>query len=428
MNVTIAPKKNLHGTVSVPGDKSISHRSIMLGAIAKGESRITGFLMGEDCLSTIACFQKLGIDISVSPKLVTLFGKGRFGLHAPSSLLDVGNSGTTLRLLSGILAGQNFNSKITGDSSIQKRPMNRVAVPLGQMGAEFIPENDLQNGLFAPFTIVGHGLKSISYTMPIASAQVKSALLLASLYADGETVITEPILSRDHTEIMLSHMGADIYNENGIIHCSGENELHGQEISIPGDISSAAYFLVAASICPGSEIILKNVGINPSRTGIIDALKNMGADIELLSTNKSGGELSGDILVKSAELKGTTIEGAHIPRLIDEIPILAVAACFAEGKTIIRDAGELKVKESNRIHTVAVELNKFGANIQETADGLVITGGLPLSGCVIESYNDHRIAMSMAVAALGATGSTCITGSECTDISFPAFYRVLSQL
>lgn len=426
MNIIISPKKNLKGAIRVPGDKSISHRSIMLGAIAQGETHITGFLMGEDCLSTIACFRKLGVCIDVTEQEVVVHGKGLYGLEKPNAVLDVGNSGTTLRLLSGILAGQSFCSTLTGDASIQKRPMNRVATPLSQMGASFHGEKDNKNGLFAPFTLSGGNLKGIAYTMPMASAQVKSALLLAGLYAQGDTYITEPVASRNHTEIMLAHMGADIQNNNGVIHCRPGAKLQGQEIAVPGDISSAAYFLVGATILSGSDLTLQNVGLNPSRTGIIDVLNAMGANIEILNQWESCGELAGDIRVQSAPLTGVVVGGADIPRLIDEIPVLAIAACFANGTTIIKDAQELKVKESNRIQTVVTELRKLGADIQETEDGMIIHGGRSLSGCTITTYHDHRIAMAMAIAALGAKGETCITDAQCANISFPSFYTLLS--
>ena len=422
----ILPKQSIKTTVTIPGDKSISHRSIILGAIAQGLTEIEGFLMGEDCLATISCFQKLGIQIEIKDEKVYVYGKGLHGLSAPIETLDVGNSGTTLRLLSGILSAQPFTCQITGDASIQKRPMDRIAIPLRQMGGRL--EGDSTEKLLAPFTIIGQPLKGIDYILPVASAQVKSAILLASLYAQGETTVTEPQSTRDHTEIMLNYMGANIKKTGNKIICHPVSELFGKKIIVPGDISSAAYFIVAGCICPDSELLLKNVGMNQTRTGILDVLLRMGADIEMQNIREYQGEKVSDILVKSSKLSSTVIGEGDIPRLIDEIPVLAVAACFAEGETIIKDAEELKVKESNRIKTVVTELKKFGANIRETDDGMVIRGGVPLMGCTVESYHDHRIAMSMAVAAVCAIGETVINESECVDISFPGFYDVFAKL
>lgn len=426
MNQIITPKKNINAVITVPGDKSISHRSIMFGALAKGITEISGFLMGEDCLSTISCFRKLGITIEQNNDKIIVHGKGLHGLTAPTEILDVGNSGTTLRLISGILSAQNFTSHLTGDSSIQKRPMNRIAIPLREMGAILKGNDDKK--LFAPFTIQGQSLKGIKYTLPVASAQVKSAILLAGLFAKGETIVIEPEATRDHTEIMLRYMGADIQKIENEIHCKPVAELYGKKIVVPADISSAAYFIVMGCICQDSMITLKNVGINETRTGIIDALQAMGANITIENEKIVNGEKIGDIIVKSSALHGTTIGGADIPRLIDEIPVIAVAGCYAKGTTIIKDAQELKVKESNRIKTVITELKKFGADITETEDGMIIHGGKPLKGCITESYNDHRIAMSMAVAGCCASGQTTITGAECADISFPDFYSFIASL
>lgn len=426
MNQIITPKQNIHATITVPGDKSISHRSIMFGALAKGITEIEGFLMGQDCLSTISCFQKLGITIEQNNNKIFVHGKGLHGLTKPSEILDVGNSGTTLRLISGILSAQPFSCHLTGDSSIQKRPMNRIAIPLRKMGA-ILKGNDNEN-LFAPFTIEGKKLKGITYTLPVASAQVKSAILLAGLFAEDETVVIETEATRDHTEIMLRYMGADIQKIGNEIHCKTATELYAQKIAVPADISSAAYFIVMACICKNSEILLKNVGINETRTGIIDALQSMGGNITIENEKIVNGEKIGDIRVKYSALHGTTIGGADIPRLIDEIPVIAVAGCFAEGTTIIKDAQELKVKESNRIKTIITELKKFGADITETEDGMIIQGGNILKGCVTQSYQDHRIAMSMAVAGTAALGETTITGAECTNISFPNFYDIISSI
>ncbi len=426
MNQIITPKKNIYATITVPGDKSISHRSIMFGALAKGVTEIEGFLMGQDCLSTISCFQKLGITIEQNESKIFVHGKGLHGLTKPVETLDVGNSGTTLRLISGILSAQPFSSHLTGDSSIQKRPMNRIAIPLRKMGA-VLKGNDKEN-LFAPFTIEGKTLKGITYKLPVASAQVKSAILLAGLFAKGETIIIEPEPTRDHTEIMLRYMGANIQKIGNKIHCKPVPELQSKKIIVPADISSAAYFIVMGSICKNSEILLKNVGINETRTGIIDALQSMGGNISIENEKIINGEKIGDIRVKYSALQGTTIGGADIPRLIDEIPVIAVAGCFAQGTTIIKDAQELKVKESNRIQTIITELKKFGANITETEDGMIIQGGNTLKGCVTQSYQDHRIAMAMAVAGTAALGETTITGAECANISFPNFYDIITSI
>ena len=425
MNAVIKPSGKLRGEITVPGDKSISHRSVMLGSIAKGDTRISGFLTGEDCLSTIDCFKKLGIDIEVNGTDVTVHGKGLKGLSAPSETLDVGNSGTTLRLMSGILSAQPFTTRLTGDSSIQKRPMGRVASPLGLMGAKITSENEKMT---APLTIEGQKLHGIDYTLPVASAQVKSALILAGLYADGETRITEPEATRDHTEIMLNYLGADIRKEGDTIVVRPAAELKGKDITVPGDISSAAYFIAAALISKDSEVLIKNVGVNPTRTGIITAFKAMGGNIELTNERTVCGEPVADILVRSSRLHGVVIKGAIIPKLIDEIPVIAAAACYASGETVIADAAELRVKESDRIKTMAAELGRMGATVIQTDDGMIILGGIPLHGAVCESYNDHRVAMSVAVAALGAKGETQIKDCGCVDISFPGYFDALMSL
>ena len=425
MNAVIKPSGKLRGEITVPGDKSISHRSVMLGSIAKGDTRISGFLTGEDCLSTIDCFKKLGIDIEVNGTDVTVHGKGLKGLSAPAETLDVGNSGTTLRLMSGILSAQPFTTRLTGDSSIQKRPMGRVASPLGLMGAKITSENEKMT---APLTIEGQSLHGIDYTLPVASAQVKSALILAGLYADGETRITEPEATRDHTEIMLNYLGADIRKEGDTIVVRPAAELTGKDITVPGDISSAAYFIAAALISKDSEVLIKNVGVNPTRTGIITAFKAMGGNIEITNERTVCGEPVADILVRSSRLHGVVIKGAIIPKLIDEIPVIAAAACYASGETVIADAAELRVKESDRIKTMAAELGRMGATVIQTDDGMIILGGIPLHGAVCESYNDHRVAMSVAVAALGAKGETQIKDCGCVDISFPGYFDALMSL
>ena len=425
MNAVIKPSGKLRGEITVPGDKSISHRSVMLGSIAKGDTKISGFLTGEDCLSTIDCFKKLGIDIEVNGTDVTVHGKGLKGLSAPAETLDVGNSGTTLRLMSGILSAQPFTTRLTGDSSIQKRPMGRVASPLGLMGAKITSENEKMT---APLTIEGQKLHGIDYPLPVASAQVKSALILAGLYADGETRITEPEATRDHTEIMLNYLGADIKKEGDTIVVRPAAELTGRDITVPGDISSAAYFIAAALISKDSEVLIKNVGVNPTRTGIITAFKAMGGNIELTNERTVCGEPVADILVRSSRLHGVVIKGAIIPKLIDEIPVIAAAACYASGETVIADAAELRVKESDRIKTMAAELGRMGATVIQTDDGMIILGGIPLHGAVCESYNDHRVAMSVAVAALGAKSETQIKDCGCVDISFPGYFDALMSL
>lgn len=424
MNKTIKPISNINTTIKIPGDKSISHRAVMFGSLAKGDTEITGFLTGDDCMSTISCFKKLGIDIDVDGEHIVVHGKGLKGLSSPTEMLDVGNSGTTIRLISGILSAQPFDCTLNGDASIQKRPMKRVINPLSEMGADIESTNDG----YAPLKIHGKKLHAIEYTMPVASAQVKSSILLASLFAEGETVINEPVASRDHTEIMLNYFGANIKNTNGRIVSKPVSELHGKPVHVPGDISSAAFFMVAGLIVPNSHIIIENVGINPTRTGIIDALRNMGGNINILNSRSSGGEAVADIEVSTSALKATTLSGDIIPRMIDEIPVFAVAALHAEGTTVVKDAHELKVKESNRIATMSEELSKMGAKIVETDDGMIIEGSQHLKGAVTESHMDHRVAMSIAIAALTAEGETTITNGDCVGISFPDFYEVLAAL
>ncbi len=424
MKKVIKPINTINKTFKVPGDKSISHRAVMFGSLAKGDTDITGFLTGDDCMSTISCFKKLGIDIEIDGEHIIVHGKGLNGLTAPMEMLDVGNSGTTIRLISGILSAQDFDTTLNGDSSIQKRPMKRVIKPLSEMGADIESTNDG----FAPLTIHGKKLHAIEYTMPVSSAQVKSSILLASLFAEGETVINEPVASRDHTEIMLNYFGADITNTNGRIVSKPVKELYGKSVAVPGDISSAAFFMVAGLIVPNSHIIIENVGVNPTRTGIIDALKAMGGDINIINERTSGGEAVADIKVKYSKLKATTLSGDIIPRMIDEIPVFVVAALHAEGTTYVKDAQELKVKESNRIATMGEELGKMGAEITETDDGMIIPGGQKLHGAVTESHLDHRVAMSVAIAALTAEGETTINNADCVAISFPDFYDLLDSL
>ncbi|MBQ9991718.1 MAG: 3-phosphoshikimate 1-carboxyvinyltransferase [Lachnospiraceae bacterium] len=415
----------LKGEITIPGDKSISHRAVMLGSLAKGTTEITHFLQGEDCLSTISCFRKLGISIENTNERILIHGKGLHGLSAPSEILDCGNSGTTTRLLSGILCGQPFSSTLTGDDSIQRRPMKRIIDPLSQMGADI---RSLKQNFCAPLSIEGKKLTGIQYNSPIASAQVKSAILLAGLYADGGTSVTEPYVSRNHSEIMLAHFGAHVTCTEHTAAVSPEPLLEGRSIKVPGDISSAAYFIAAGLLVPGSELLLKHVGINPTRDGILKVARAMGGDIQLINENAENGEPTADLLIRSASLKGTTIGGELIPTLIDEIPIIAVMAAFAEGTTIIKDAAELKVKESDRIQVMTDNLRLLGCEIEPTEDGMIIHGGKPLHGGTVDSHKDHRIAMSFAIASLLTEGPVTIRDKECVQISFPEFYEVLEKI
>lgn len=417
--------KHLKGEITVPGDKSISHRSIMLGSIASGITEVHGFLNGADCISSMNCFRQMGVDIDYDGSIVTIHGNGLHGLKAPADTLDVGNSGTTTRLMSGILAAQNFSSRVIGDDSICRRPMKRIITPLAMMGADITSE---QGNDCAPLIINGRKLKGIHYDSPVASAQVKSCVLLAGLYADGETSVTEPYVSRNHTELMLNAFGGSCTTLGTTATVTSDPVLTGQKIIVPGDISSAAYFLVAGLITENSEITIKNVGINPTRDGIIDVIKMMGGDITFANVNADSGEPTADITVKTSSLKGCVIEGDIIPKLIDEIPVIAILACFAEGETVIKDAAELKVKESNRIDVMVNNLSAMGADITGTDDGMIIRGGKPLHSAVIHSKKDHRIAMSFAVAAMCAEGETEILDANCVNISYPDFYRDLENL
>jgi len=420
----IKKQTSLRGMLTVPGDKSISHRAVMFGSLAKGTTRISHFLEGADCLSTIACFRKMGIDIERNASEILVHGKGLHGLSAPDGILDVGNSGTTTRLISGILAGQNFTSELDGDDSIRTRPMKRIMTPLTSMGADITSKRG--NGC-APLVIDGKTLHGIHYDSPVASAQVKSCVLLAGMYADSITSVTEPFLSRNHTEIMLNYFGAKVTSEGTTASIVPEPALNGREIQVPGDISSAAYFIAAGLLTPGSEILLKNVGINPTRAGILKVCMDMGADITLLNESTEG-EPTADLLIRTSNLKGTTIEGGIIPTLIDEIPMIAVMAAFADGTTVIRDAQELKVKESDRITVMVDNLKRMGADIEGTEDGMIIHGGKPMHGAAIDSHLDHRVAMSFAVAGTICDGTMDILNGDCVNISYPEFYNDLYSL
>lgn len=427
----------LHGEIEIPGDKSISHRSVMFGALAKGTTEITHFLQGADCLSTIGCFRAMGIEIENTPEKILVHGRGLHGLTAPAGTLDVGNSGTTTRLISGILSGQPFATTLSGDASLNSRPMKRIMEPLSLMGADIQSQNG--NGC-APLQINHHlnpgshpELKHIHYRSRVASAQVKSAVLLAGLYADGVTEVTEPTLSRNHTELMLNGFGANVITIN---HDDGSatasiqpcEELFARQIQVPGDISSAAFFIAAGLLVPNSELLIRNVGINPTRAGLLEVCRAMGADITYVNQTSASGEPTADLLVRSSSLHGTTVEGAIIPTLIDEIPMIAVMAAFAEGTTVIKDAAELKVKETDRIKTTTEALLAMGADVVPTEDGMIIHGGNPLHGTDINSYLDHRIAMAFSIAGLAAAGTTTIQDSRCVDVSYPEFYESLGAL
>lgn len=417
--------QGLRGEITVPGDKSISHRAVMFGSIASGLTEIHNFLQGADCLSTIVCFEKMGITIENKGDRVLVHGNGLHGLKKPDCVLDCGNSGTTTRLISGILCAQDFDVTLTGDESIRKRPMKRIMEPLTMMGAHITSVQD--NGC-APLLIKGSPIHGIRYTSKVASAQVKSAILLAGLYGDTPTGVTEPYVSRNHSEIMLKLFGADIRTEGTTATVYPAAELYGNKVMVPGDISSAAYFIAAGLMVPKSELMIKNVGINPTRSGIIRVCQDMGADIQLLNRNDSAGEPTADILVRHGRLHGTEIGGAIIPTLIDELPMIAAMACLADGETVIRDAAELKVKESNRIAVMTESLRAMGADVTETEDGMTIRGGKPLSGAVIDSRKDHRIAMTFAITALCADGITHIRDADCVNISYPGFYSDLEKL
>ena len=419
------PVKAVRGEISVPGDKSISHRSIMLGSIAQGMTTVTGFLRGEDNMATLDAFRAMGVEIEDDGTTLKIHGRGLHGLSEPEDLLDCGNSGTSIRLLTGLLSGQSFFSVLTGDKYLRKRPMRRVVTPLAAMGAVIAGR---AGGEKAPLAITGSKLKGISYESPVASAQVKSAILLAGLYAEGETRVTEPHLSRDHSERMLRHFGADIEADGRVVKIRGGRELNGQAISVPGDISSAAFFIVAGLIVPDSEILIKGVGINPTRTGIIDILKLMGGDISLLNSREVSGEPVADLLVRSSWPKGIEISGDLVPRAIDEFPVISVAAATAEGKTVIRDARELRVKETDRIKAMADNLRLAGITVDEADDGMTVYGANGFTPFKADSQGDHRIAMSMMIASLLASGDCTIIDTGCIATSFPTFQELFEQV
>lgn len=420
----LSPVSHLRGELTPASDKSISHRGVMLGALSQGTTHIHNFLLGEDCLSTISCFRQMGVEITLDGSDVTIKGRGLHGLQAPKETLYTGNSGTTTRMLCGILAPQPFSCTINGDASIQKRPMGRVILPLRQMGAAIQGVEDK----FTPLHIEGRPLTGIHYDMPVASAQLKSALLFAGLYAQGKTSLTEPAPSRDHTERMIRAFGGQVATNGCDISILPQEELYATTVEVPGDISSAAFFLVAGVLVPSSEILIKNVGLNPTRDGVLQVLLDMGADITICN-RKEDVEPRGDLLVRYSRdrLHGVTIGGDLIPRLIDELPVLAVAAAFAQGTTVIQDAAELRVKESDRITVMEEQLKAAGVEVQATDDGLIIQGG-DVHGGDFYSYGDHRVAMAMAVLSLAAKGESTLKGSHCISISYPEFFTHLAKL
>ncbi len=420
--IRVRPIKLLRGAITLPGDKSISHRAIMLASLARGKTLVSGISKGEDVLKTISAFQSMGIEIKkVGRDSLAIQGKGLRGLSQPGEIIDCGNSGTTLRLLSGILAAQDFSSTITGDESLRKRPMNRIVEPLKKMGAKI-------EGIFAPLEIEGKRLKAISYRTPVPSAQIKSAILLAGLYASGKTEVTEPARSRDHTERMFKYLEAAIEVKGLTVSITGGKEVVAKPINIPGDISSASFFMVGAILLFGSHVKLSGVSLNPARTGVIDILKRMGAEIEIENLREKNNEPLGDVVVKGSKLKGITIGGEIIPRVIDELPILALAAAKAEGKTTIKGARELRVKETDRIRALATNLSRMGGKVEEKEDGLVIQGPTELKGGRLASFADHRMAMALVIAGLLAQGETVVSDTDCIKTSFPEFEETLEKL
>ena len=415
--------RTLAGEITPPGDKSISHRAIILGSLARGKTRASGFLASQDTLATANAFRSMGIEVEVGAGGVEIAGRGLFGLREPRKTIDAENSGTTARLLTGVLSAQSFPSTITGDDSLRRRPMSRVTAPLRSMGARILGEGEV-----LPLHITGSELKGIDYRSPVASAQVKSTILLAGLYAAGRTSVTELERTRDHTERMLRYFGVPVQISGTRVSVSRGVEFSGTELEIPSDISSAAFFIVAALVNPGSEIMVKNIGLNPLRTGVLDILWKMGADISVENRRQCCGEPVGDLIARHGPLRAVRIEGESVSRAIDELPVISVAACFAEGETVISDAGELRVKETDRISAMTDELSKLGADISETPDGMIINGTGELHGARCESRGDHRVAMSLAVAATRARGETVIGNAGCVSISFPEFFPLFETL
>jgi 3-phosphoshikimate 1-carboxyvinyltransferase len=427
VKLDVSNPSHLKGTVRVPGDKSISHRACILGALSTGQTEVRGFLPATDCLSTVACLRSLGVQIDMqSDTHLVVHGRGLHGLIEPADVLNCGGSGTTIRLLAGILSSQPFCSVLTGNEQLRRRPMARVVAPLRMMGANVWGRD---NGRLPPLCIQGGPLEGMDYSMPVASAQVKSAILLAGLRASGPTTIRESGLARDHTERMLKARGADLRSAGrGIVTLVPDRELTAVDTLVPGDMSSAAFLIVAACLVPRSELILQDVGVNPTRTGLVEVLRAMGADISLQNEHEIGGEPLADVVVQTSQLKAVEVGGPMIPRLIDELPILALAATQAHGVTVIRDADELRVKETDRIATTAAELGKLGAHVEPQPDGFVIEGPTPLVGTDTDSHGDHRLAMMLTVAGLIARGETRVHGTECIADSFPGFEALLSQV
>jgi 3-phosphoshikimate 1-carboxyvinyltransferase len=423
--LTTRPSGPLRGTITVPGDKSITHRAIILSALAEGESTIRSYCRGADCLHTVQAFEALGVPVEVREDQLRIGGKGLDGLREPEHMLDCGNSGTGIRLMAGVMAGQSFFSILTGDESIRRRPMGRVVKPLRRMGATIAGRHD---GELAPLAVSAARLRGIHHVSPIASAQVKSSLLLAGLFADGETTVTEPSASRDHTERMFTHLGLPVTRQGYVVTVRGRSAFKAKDLTVPGDISSAAFFLVAASIVPDSDVTITNVGINPTRTGVLTILQEMGASIEVLNRREEAGEPVADLRARHAELHGIHIGAARIPETIDELPVLCLAAACAQGVTVISGAGELRVKESDRIATMATELARIGAQVTEQPDGLRVLGGATLYGARCQSYGDHRVAMTMAIAGLVALGETRVDDANCISTSFPDFDKYLRGL
>ena len=424
-SLTITPKGPLRGTVHVPGDKSITHRALILSALAEGSSTIRGYSRGEDCLNTLSALQNLGIAIKVEPAQIHVYGKGLWGLTEPEEPLDCGNSGTGLRLLAGVLAGQQFFTVLTGDASLRSRPMGRIVKPLRAMGAHI---QGRKGGELAPLAITGSPLTGIAYVSPVSSAQIKSAVLLAGLFAEGETRFSEPLQSRDHTERMSRYLGIPFDVEGNLIRLTGRPSFQAKDLFVPGDLSAAAFFIVGASIVPNSEVTIPNIGLNPARTGILDILSEMGANIQIFNQREESAEPVGDLLVKTSTLRGISIGAAQVPKTIDEFPIFCVAAAMAQGQTIVTGAEELRVKETDRIHAMVTELKKLNVAIEETPDGFVVQGGSTINGGHCQSYGDHRVAMAIAIAALTAKSPTTIDHTDCIDTSFPGFYDKLLEL
>ena len=421
MQQRISPATSISGSITLPGDKSISHRYGMISAIAGGVSRIHNYSTGADCHSTLACMRSLGIEIEIAGTEIVVHGRGLDGLRAPSTDLDAGNSGSTIRMLSGILAAQPFTTRIFGDESLSRRPMQRIMKPLAEMGARIRAHQDK----FPPLEIEGARLRPIEYALPVASAQVKTCVLLAGLYADGETVVVEPVRSRDHTEIALREFGADLTSERGRIRLNGRPTLEARELTVPSDLSSAAFFLVAALLVPGSRLTIRGVGLNPTRSALLDFLTGMGARISIPKLEGVNGELIGEIVVEHAPLKGGVIEGALTAAVIDEVPVLSVLGAVTEEGLTVRDASELRIKETDRIATIVQNLRRMGVSAEELPDGLVVPGRQKFRAGTFDSFGDHRIAMAFAVAALAAGGESTIEGAEAASVSFPEFWDTL---